>query len=189
MRMTMKYYRIFERLAHKTSRALIYVGAAALFLMMILTVFDVVGRFVFNSPLKGAKDLIELGLVVATFAAVAYIALQRQLMRADILNAVLSKRNASRLGFVMHLLALPIVIIMAWQNCKGGVNVLVEGTSVTSTIFVPIGPFVLFTGLALALLALATVLDVVRYIEEIRGRYREDDDKGTEMKISSESNV
>jgi TRAP-type C4-dicarboxylate transport system permease small subunit len=177
----MKYYRIFDRLAHKTSKVLVYFGAAILFLMMTLTVADVVGRFAFNSPIKGTKDLIELGLVLSTFAALAYIALQRQLMRADVVNAVLSKRNASRLSFVTHLLALPIVIIMAWQTCKEGISVLVEGISVTATIFVPVGPFLLFAGLGLALLALATALDVVRYIEEIRGRYREDDDRGVEL--------
>ena len=177
----MKYYRAFERLVHKTSKALIYFGAAVLFLMTILTVFDVVGRYAFNSPVRGTKDLIELGLVVSIFAAVAYITLQRQLMRADMVDAVLSKRNASKLGFVMHLLALPVLIIIAWQTCTEGISVLVDGAAVTPTIFVPVGPFFLFAGLGLVLLALATVLDVVRYIEEIRGRYREDDDKGMEL--------
>ncbi len=180
-RIAMKYYRTIEKLTHKTSKALAYFGAVILFLMMILTVVDVVGRYIFNSPIKGTKDLIEIGLVLATFAALAYLTLQRQIIRADIMNSVLSRRNASILGFVMHLLATPVVIIIAWQTCTEGINVLFNGSSVTSTIFVPIGPFFLFAGLGLALLVLATVLDLVRYMEEIRGRYREVDAKDLEL--------
>jgi hypothetical protein len=49
-------------------RVLGLVAAALLFGLMMLTAVDVVSRYIFNWPLRGAFELTELGLLVLIFA-------------------------------------------------------------------------------------------------------------------------
>lgn len=52
--------------------------AALLFSMMALTFVDVIGRYVFNTPLPGAYELAENLLAICVFAALPLAALRRE---------------------------------------------------------------------------------------------------------------
>jgi TRAP-type transport system small permease protein len=178
----MKYYEAFERLVHRISAAAIYLSAASLFLMMMLTTADVVGRYLFNFPLKGTQDMVEQGLVLCTFAGLGYVTLHRQHIRADMLNSFLSQRKNAILAAVCLSISAPVAIIMAWQTCTEGLKVLISGKAGTPTISLPIGPFFVFAGLGLILMCLEILLDVVRSVREARnGGYIQDDDKGIQL--------
>jgi TRAP-type C4-dicarboxylate transport system permease small subunit len=178
----MKYYEAFEKTVHKISGVFIYLSAAALFLMMMLTTADVIGRYILNSPIKGTQDLVELGLVVCAFAGLGYVTLHRQHIRADMINAVLSKRKNAILSSACFAISIPVAIALAWQTCAEGFKVFVAGKAGTPTISVPIGPFFLFAGLGLILLCVEILLDVIRYIHEARKEeYLPVDDEGIKL--------
>lgn len=46
-----------------------WAGAGALALLVVVTVIDVVGRYVLNAPLPGATELTEFGVAAVVFAA------------------------------------------------------------------------------------------------------------------------
>ena len=56
-------------------------AAAILFAMMVLTTVDVVARYVFNRPLRGAFEITELLLVVLIFAGLPLVSLAGELWR------------------------------------------------------------------------------------------------------------
>jgi TRAP-type C4-dicarboxylate transport system permease small subunit len=177
----MNYYRTFEKTVHKISRSFMYLAAASLFLMMLLTTCDVVGRYVLNSPVKGAQDMTEFGLVLIGFSALGYLTSERHHMRADIINTMLPPRKNAILGAVCFLMALPFAIALAWETCAEGLRV-VCGTYLSPTLSVPLGPFYLFAGFGLILLCVEIILDVVRYISEARGQHFADgDEKGLSL--------
>jgi len=159
-----------------------YLAAIALFLMVILTTCDVVGRYVFNFPIKGTQDLIEFGLVLIGFGGLGYLTSERHHMRADMINAKLSEKKNATLGAGCFLLSLPFVIALTWETCAEGIRIIIEGTSVSQTISVPLGPFYLFAGLGLILFCVEIILDAIRYIDEARGQYHtEGDEKGISL--------
>jgi TRAP-type transport system small permease protein len=174
----MCYYRVFEKAVHKLSRSFMYLAAAALFVMVLLTTCDVVGRYILNSPIKGTQDMIEFGLVLIGFSGLGYLTSERHHMRADMLNSMLTPRGNAILGAACFLLSLPFAVMLAWQTCVEGIKVA-SGNYVSPTISVHLGPFYLFAGFGLVLLCVEIVLDIVRYIEEASGRHFADgDEKG-----------
>ena len=90
---------------------------AALFLaaMLLLTVADVTLRAVFNLPIRGVYDLIEL-LLAATF----YIALPCVFLRDEniVVNSIddLAPRWVQTLKRIAELLAAVILVVLAWQG-------------------------------------------------------------------------
>lgn len=174
----MSYYHKFEKAVHRISRAFMYVAAAALLVMMVLTTCDVIGRYVFNSPIRGTQDLIEFGLVLIGFSGLGYLTSERHHMRADMLNSKLSSRQNAIVSAGCFGLSLPFVVMLAWQTCVEAFKVS-TGTYVSQTISIPLGPFYLFAGFGLILLCVEIILDIVKYINEARGsRFAEGDAKG-----------
>jgi len=177
----MNHYRRFEKAVHTISRSFMYLAAAVLFLMMVLTTCDVVGRYVLNSPVQGAQDMTEFGLVLIEFSALGYLTSERRHMRADIINTMLPPRKNAILGAVCFVIALPFAVALAWQTCTEGLKVA-RGTYLSPTLSVPLGPFYLFAGFGLILLCVEILLDIVRYIDEARGRHFSDgDEKGLSL--------
>jgi len=90
---------------------------AALFLaaMLLLTVADVTMRAVFNLPIRGVYDLIEL-LLAATF----YVALPCVFLRDEniVVNSIdeLAPRWVPTLKRIAELLAAVILLVLAWQG-------------------------------------------------------------------------
>jgi TRAP-type transport system small permease protein len=162
----MKYFAVVNKGVNWVSTALVYVSGVCLFLMMILTTIDVVGRYVFKHPLKGTMDLIEQGLVILAFAGWGYVTRQRQHIRADMINAVLSKRWLAIFGAACFIVSLPIAVIMAWQTSVEAIKVQTVGTAVTGTIGMPIGPFFLFAGFGFWWFCVEIVFDIIRSFRE-----------------------
>ena len=55
---------VIERAVGAVSRKVHGLGGVFLALMMFITAVDVVGRYIFNSPIKGTTEINELALVV-----------------------------------------------------------------------------------------------------------------------------
>jgi TRAP-type C4-dicarboxylate transport system permease small subunit len=168
----MKYFAAIDKGVHWVSSVLVYVSGACLFLMMSLTTIDVVGRYIFKHPLRGTMDFIEEGLVICAFAGWGYVTRQRQHIRADMINAILSKRWNAIVGGACFIASLPMAIIMAWQTSAEAIKVQTIGTAVTGTIGVPIGPFFLFAGFGFCWFCVEMVFDIIRSIREAKGKAR-----------------
>ena len=61
----------FNRLNHKISFGVEWVGLAGLLLMMAITCIDVIGAKVFKTPFPGALDLVMIAQLLAVAFAVA----------------------------------------------------------------------------------------------------------------------
>ena len=58
---------ILRRLNDQVTRALLVLAAVLAFLLCFLVVADVVGRVVFNSPVKGTTEIVSLSIVVICY--------------------------------------------------------------------------------------------------------------------------
>ena len=61
-----------ESLISRSVRFLAIIGGATLLCLMLLTVYAVLMRYVFNAPLLWALDYARMGLVIVTFMGLAY---------------------------------------------------------------------------------------------------------------------
>ena len=72
--------------------AIRWLVAAALFLMMALTFFDVIGRYLINRPLPGAAELVQYMMVTSIFLALPVVTLRNEHISISLVDAVLGAR-------------------------------------------------------------------------------------------------
>lgn len=86
----------------------LWLAAAALIVMMCVTVVDVFLRYVFNSPVRGSYDLVEAMLVIFVFHGMSTAFLHRKSITIDLIDTFASPRVVLaliRLSDVLSILA------------------------------------------------------------------------------------
>lgn len=133
----------------KIIEKLIMVAASAmLFALMVLMVFDVVGRNVFSRPVQGATELTEIGLVTITFLLFPALALRHGHIVADVADALHSRVLDVLKVLLTSLLGMAVFGLMSWRMWLLALNSSSYGEA-SPTLQVPLSPF-LFGASALA---------------------------------------
>jgi TRAP-type C4-dicarboxylate transport system permease small subunit len=155
-----------NRIVDDISRWLCYVGAFALFLMMVLTTVDVIGRYFFRSPIPGGTEITEAMMVVIAFPALAWCAAKRKHVQVDILMSHFSKKVQSIAEIITIFAVLGTYIIVTWRSFVYSMNV----TTVASLLRFPLYPFfwVLTTGFAVLCLVVLTQL-IENILKAVKG--------------------
>ena len=127
---------LWSKLLHAT----LGVTAALLLLaMMVVTSVDVIGRYVFNSPLTGAFELTELMLAALIFIGLPLATERDEHITVDLLDAFLPHPVIRSQVMAMSALSAVVLAVLAWQLwLKAGS--LAEDGSITNTLEVPLAP-------------------------------------------------
>jgi TRAP-type C4-dicarboxylate transport system permease small subunit len=135
----------------KRADAVLGIAASALlFGMMVLTFFDVVGRYLLNKPIRGAFEITELGLLVLIFAGLPLVSHADEHVTMDFIDRMLPERLARVWVRAMHVVCAAIMFFLAWQVWLKAAKI--SGYSDTTDVLrVPIGPFVYFMALMIGL--------------------------------------
>ena len=121
--------------------------------MMVLTFFDVVGRYLLNRPIRGAFEVTELGLLVLIFAGLPLVSHADEHVTMDFIDRLLRGRARVWLNRSVHLLVAALMFFMAWQvTIKAGrISEYGDATDVLRIVY---GPFVYFSAAMIALAGL-----------------------------------
>jgi TRAP-type C4-dicarboxylate transport system permease small subunit len=118
-----------------------YFAAAVLFLMMIVTAVDVVGRYFFNKPLAGGFEITEIGLALLIYCALPLVSARREHIVIDTFDVFMSpgvKTFLNRLSDVVCFVALSGVGYILF---KRAVRVAEYGDT-TNVLLLPLAPVV-----------------------------------------------
>ncbi len=127
-------------------------GAAAsllLLLLMLLTFADVVGRYLFNTPLRGAFELTELSLLSLIFAGLPLVSRADEHVTMDFIDKLLGPTARALLRRFVHGLCGVIILGMAWLVWLKAGKIAGYGDT-TDVLKIPVGPFVYFMTLMVA---------------------------------------
>ena len=103
-----------------------WIAAAALAAMMLLTVTDVVLRAVFDRPIRGTLEIVELLLACTFFLALPASFLRGEHIVVDIVdNMVVAQRWVPLLKRLAGLLGVLLMAVMAWQGWLAARDTLV----------------------------------------------------------------
>jgi len=119
-------------------RALTIGSAMALFVLMLITVVDVVGRGLFNAPLPGGIELTELTLAILAFLAYPGIAIRRRHIVVDLFDNVVGTLVKRVQVGLTSILGGMVFGIIAWRLWIQGIRAISEGDS-TGTLGIHIG--------------------------------------------------
>jgi TRAP-type C4-dicarboxylate transport system permease small subunit len=131
-------------------------ASALLFGMMVLTFFDVVGRYLLNWPIRGAFEITELGLLVLIFAGLPLVSHADEHVTMDFIDRILPVRWRLPWIRVMHAICAAIMFFLAWQVWIKA-NRIASYSDTTDVLRITIGPFVYFMSLMIGLTGIVHV--------------------------------
>ncbi len=148
-------------------------GAAAallLFGLMAVTTVDVIGRYIFNWPLRGGFELTELLLLTLIFAGLPLVSRADEHVTLDFIDGLLGPRGRAFLRRLVDLVCGLIILGLAWRVYIKAGKIAGYGDS-TDVLRILVGPFVYFMALMVAVTAIVHLLKAVlpRKTEERRG--------------------
>ena len=126
--------------------------------MMVLTFFDVVGRYLLNKPIRGAFEITELGLLVLIFAGLPLVSHADEHVTMDFIDRILPEPLVHVWIRVVHALCAAIMFFLAWQVWIKA-DRIASYSDTTDVLRITIGPFVYFMA---AMIGLTGVVHVFK---------------------------
>jgi TRAP-type C4-dicarboxylate transport system permease small subunit len=131
--------------------ALLGVAASAILMgMMLLTVVDVVARYVFSRPLRGAFEVTELMLLVLIFAGLPLVSFTDEHAVMDFIDRVLGAGGLRGLQRLVQAVSAAFMFLLAWLVWLKADRVWAYRDS-TDVLRIVYGPFVYFMAVTLGL--------------------------------------
>ena len=120
---------------------------------MCITFADVVARYLFNRPIRGAFEMTELVLLVLIFAGLPLVSHADEHVTMDFIDRMLPPRAAKAMVHLMHGACAALMFFLTWQIWIKAGRIAAYGDT-TDTLRIPVGPFVYFMVAMIALTGL-----------------------------------
>lgn len=138
-------------------------GAASIILlaMMLLTVADVVGRYLFNRPVRGAFEVTELMMVVLIFAGLPLVSYSDEHAVMDFVDRLLGPAGRLALWRAVQVLCAAFMLLLAWLLWLKAARISAYRDT-TDVLRIPYGPFVYLMAI---MVGVAGVLHLYKAVE------------------------
>ena len=107
---------MIQRIIQKLIRSVNYISCALIVAMMLLTVIDVLLRYLFTRPIAGSVEIVELMLVVIVFFGIAFTGLQKGHVALDLVVNRLPERARAFVYSITCALSLFTFSLIVWQS-------------------------------------------------------------------------
>ena len=145
----------------------IWIAVSALFVMVMLTVFETLARYLFNAPVIWAIEIPEYTLTFATAGALAYTQKVRGHIAVGLVEARLRPSRRGKLSAVLYPVYLAVVLFITWAAFRLMWKSLIEWR-LSDTMEVPLFIPYLMIFIGFAVLSLAVMVDLARAISAAR---------------------
>lgn len=159
-----------RKLIQTFNHYLFYFGTIPLFLVMILTVIDVTGRY-FRHPLLGTMEISQLCLVIIVSFALAHTQAEKGNIEVDLFYNMMPSGVQAVANVITSCLSLGIISLFAWR----AIPWLLLSRRMTEWTDIFQLPVWLFKGavfLGVLCLCLQLILDIIDYARELRKQPR-----------------
>ncbi|HEY0834740.1 MAG TPA: TRAP transporter small permease [Azospirillum sp.] len=137
-------------------RVLAYTAAAVMFLMMALTLIDVVGRDLFSAPLPGGFEVTELLLAVIIFLGLPLVTAEAAHVDVDICDPTVPERLKPYQDVLIGLINIGAFGTMAWMLWRFALRTYEYGDT-TAILQIPFAGLVFLMAVMVSLSTLALI--------------------------------
>ncbi|GEL76974.1 TRAP transporter small permease [Tenuibacillus multivorans] len=155
-----------ERLVRHLCLGLQYVAQFVLFIMAIMVTLDVLGRWLFKSPIIGTVDIVEVGLIIVIFASLAFTHLKEEHITVDFVVEKFPKRIQSIIEMFINLCITVVMLLISWSLWGNAIR-LMESNTVTGDIRLPLHIFAFFAVIGTVLFALVSIIFIFKYGQKV----------------------
>ena len=146
------------------------VSAACVLVLTVLVIADILGRYLFNSPVPMTYEIGSFMMVFIVFLGLAYTQRMRAHIRVEFFTIRLSARTRAVLDIVASVLGLLLYATIVYQGFVWSWTSWQVGDYVAGLINIPRWPSQFAVPLGAALLCLQFTADVVQRVTELRER-------------------
>lgn len=119
------------------------ISSCVLFALMMLTCIDVLGRYLFNSPVRGGTELTEFALAIIVFSVLPVVTWRGGQIVVDLIDVWLSPFILKVLAWVAAVLMSGSLYFLAWRIFELGERNLRRGV-VTEFLSMPTGYLIIY---------------------------------------------
>ena len=134
-----------------------WVGYISIVFIALLVFVDVGGRYLFNRPIQGSIELVEVTMALTAGSAIMYATLKRVHVALDFLLNRFSRHVQIILQSVFSFLGFATWLLVAYQVYQYGLTMM-NTTQVTSVLRISLTPFLLVMGVAAFLCSLILLI-------------------------------
>lgn len=139
------------------------IAVASLCGMSLLTVVDATGRYLFNYPIIGSVELVELMMIAVIFSSIPLMTRSRGHITVDGFSHLFSARAVDLQDRFGAVLATVVSGFLAWVTWGKATSTADYG-DMTAMLGIPLAPFVYFMAVLLALDAIYHAANALRPI-------------------------
>ncbi len=136
------------------NKGLHYVAGALIIGVMAMTVYNVVGRWLFGEPFRGTIEITELAMLGIVYLGMAYAQHRDDHIAVDLVYRRFRRRTRLALDVFATVLSVVVLGLMAWQLSEHA-QVLSSGGRETASRGIPLAPFAYVAVVGLLAFALA----------------------------------
>ncbi|WP_300460190.1 TRAP transporter small permease [Desulfobacula sp.] len=144
------------------------VGMGWVMVMMLLTTFDVAGRYFLSKPIPGAIEMSEFTLAIFGMLGMAYTHKAGANIKVTMLTDALPPAMERLLEVITSLLSFQIVAMLAWYGVISGIEEFHAGTT-TDTLGIPLYPLYFLLCIGAGLLCLEMLMNIIETIQGFFG--------------------
>ncbi|SDQ23307.1 TRAP transporter small permease [Pseudovibrio sp. Tun.PSC04-5.I4] len=104
-----------------------------------LTVVDVVGRYWFNAPVRGAFEVTQLMLGALVFSALPLTTSRREHVEVDMIYGMVPPVMQSLMTAISGFVSTVVLFVLSWRLAAHAVRLMEDG-SVTNALDIPLAP-------------------------------------------------
>jgi len=146
-----------------------YLGLLSLCLLAFGTTVDVIGRYLFNRPLRGMPELTELMMAIIIFASLAYTTHIKKHVSIDLFYSKASQRVQAVIDVFGSILGSIMFGLVAWKATDIAF-ITMNTSTVTDSLRIPMYPFRFSLVIAAAITCLIFALQGVLASKQIIGK-------------------
>ena len=151
---------VMHKLIERVSGYLTVVAAASLLFLMLITFFDVVGRFFFHAPLTFSVELTELGMGILVAYGLAITTLNRGHISIDLLSNTFPNLHRLVLARIAALATVVFLALITWRLLISAGNFKSDGLA-TQILYLPVYPIVYLMAAAALVATLIAVAQLL----------------------------
>ena len=145
-------------------------GMAVLAGMMFLTAADVGLRYVFNSPIPGAYEIIAFMMGIVIPFALVYTASKNAHIGVDLIIEHLPEKIQKILAIITTFFTFILFILITWQGYYYIFEEF-EAKLTSAVLLIPTWPFILLFFLAGVLLSAVVFIDFIKRLLEVSSKW------------------
>src|SRR5699024_1719384 len=105
------------------------IPAVLMTVIVVSLTADVIGRYVFNSPVQSAAEIARIAFIWLVYLSVAAVARKGQHISIDVLTQLFSARWQAAVSVFVQLVTLAVMLYLIWN----GVDYFLNGTFTSLT--------------------------------------------------------